>query len=182
MYKTQLLKDLENYVPSQKEGTYSQKKITDFIKSEPNGFYRTNLAGHVTGSALLINPKKKTILLNYHKKLDKWLCFGGHADGNNHIPDVACRETVEESGIETIDFMTPEIFDIDVHTIPEDPVKNEPQHFHYDIAYLLQTDSEDFQISEESVALKWVPYQEAAEGITDARMIRMFGKTTPFFT
>ena len=34
-----------------------------------------------------------------HKKLDRWLQFGGHCDGDANL-GVAWRETVEESGME----------------------------------------------------------------------------------
>ena len=52
--------------------------------------------------------------------------------------------------------MTRQIFDIDIHTIPENLKKNEPEHKHYDVRFLLKAPTEDFVVSEESNSLKWV--------------------------
>ena len=40
------------------------------------------------------------VLLIYHKKLKKWLPPGGHMDPNETPAEAACREVLEETGIE----------------------------------------------------------------------------------
>jgi hypothetical protein len=56
-----------------------------------------------------------------------------------------------------------EIFDIDIHRIPENKAKNEPAHLHYDIRYLLRAPHENFSISDESDALAWWSHREIVQ-------------------
>jgi 8-oxo-dGTP pyrophosphatase MutT (NUDIX family) len=55
----------------------------------------------------------------FHKKLQFWLQFGGHADGEFDILSVAIREFHEESGIDIEPMMIDGIFDANVHDVPE---------------------------------------------------------------
>ena len=76
------------------------------------------MKGHITAGALVID-KKGNVLLNHHKILDKWLHFGGHSDNDSNSLNVAKREVMEESGIVDVEDFGGKIFDVDVHTIPE---------------------------------------------------------------
>ena len=116
-------------------------------------------------------------MLNHHKFLNIWICFGGHADGEEDILSVALRETQEETGIDDIRLLFDGIFDVDIHAIPENPKKGEPAHEHFDICYLLQAGHDNFVVSPESLDMKWCAYDEAIEVCrNDERMIRMLGK------
>lgn len=185
-----LLKTLEEYKKIKlfcnQDHTIDQ--FSDFVKREPNCFERHNPMGHVTGSALVTNSTFTKVLFTYHAKLQKWLQLGGHADGEHLIHDVAKREAVEESGITEFEFLDirnfPETsvsyfegilpFDIDIHFIPEN--KNEPAHHHYDVRYLFKTNSEQIQISEESLDLKWIEIHEVPLYTTDPSTLRQIGK------
>ena len=52
-----------------------------FIESHPNSLERSCLLGHLTGSAWLVAPDCRSTVIIYHKKLNRWLQPGGHADG-----------------------------------------------------------------------------------------------------
>lgn len=158
--KTLILTALKKYNTSFENEVSFIQKIIHFIKSTPNCFDRTHLEGHVTGSAWLLNPDGTKVLLTHHKKLNRWLQFGGHSDGESNTWNVALREVTEESGIQNIQFVSSDIFDVDIHTIPENSKKNEPEHKHYDIRFLLRAPTEVFTISDESNLLKWVTLQE----------------------
>jgi len=162
--KETLIKELEYYVPYDETESAHVDNLLAFLENTQNPFVRTNLAGHITGSAFLLNKDKTKILLMHHKKLDKWLQFGGHADGSADILDVAIRETQEESGIQDVKPLYDIIFDVDVHTIPANATKGEPEHSHYDIRYLLITDQEEFATNTESKELKWIEIDKA-EGL-----------------
>jgi hypothetical protein len=84
-----------------------------------------------------------------------WLQLGGHADGNCDLARVSLKEAHEESGLQNIELLSDEIFDIGVHLISEH--KGIPAHYHYDVRFLLKTtdNDEDIQISDESNDLKW---------------------------
>ena len=153
------------------------KQMINFVEQNSDCFERSNQAGHITGSAWLLSPDEKKVLLTHHKKLNRWLQVGGHSDGQNNTWDVALREATEESGIQNISFLIHDIFDIDVHAIPENKKKNEPEHLHYDVRFLLKAPTEDFIISEESNDLKWVSAQQLAsmDGISPS-LFRMLQK------
>jgi len=176
-HRNLLLKALENYYTDYEGEKPFIAQTIEFIKNNPNCFERTNLNGHICGSIWIISPDGKKALLTHHKKLNRWFQLGGHSDGDGDTWNVALREAQEESGIEGLSFITRDIFDIDIHPIPENKKKNEPAHLHYDIRFLLQAPTEDFIISDESNDLKWVSSEELdkmyARGEIGSAMHRM---------
>jgi len=161
MYKkSSLIADIEAFHPFDTTESQHKSAILTLLNNTDECFERHNFPGHVTGSAFVISPNGQQVLMTHHKFLGRWLQFGGHADGEVDIRNVALREAQEESGIMEIEFFMTEIFDIDVHPIPANPKKNEPAHLHYDIRYLLRTKTHEFAVSEESNELKWFTLAE----------------------
>ncbi|MEO8670265.1 MAG: NUDIX hydrolase [Tahibacter sp.] len=136
---------------------------------------RELIEGHLTGSAWLVSADGERILLTHHRKLGLWLQLGGHADGDVDLARVALREAEEESGLTDL-MVRPAVFDIDRHWIPErgDVVG----HWHYDMRYVVQCQgSEEFALSEESLALAWRGIAEVADDENaDASVRRMARK------
>src|SRR5206468_11507382 len=55
---------------------------------------------HVTGSAVVVHPPTRRVLLRWHERMQAWLQVGGHADAGETDPFVvAHREAVEETGL-----------------------------------------------------------------------------------
>ncbi len=137
-----------------------------------HAYTRDRLEGHFTGSSWLVSADGERVLLTHHKKLDRWLQLGGHADGDMDLAAVALKEAEEESGLTGL-VVSPDIFDIDLHFIPAHKVV--PGHWHYDARFVVTaTDNEAFAISEESNALAWRNIAElAADETMDASMRRM---------
>lgn len=130
--------------------------------------------GHLTGSALVATEGLDRVLLTLHRKLNRWLQLGGHADGSLALDAVALREAQEESGLSSFDFVVRGIFDLDIHWIPEG---KEPGHYHYDARYLLTTpEPERISISDESHALRWFSLDEARAVTDEPSMLRLFEK------
>lgn len=138
-------------------------------------FVRERLEGHFTASAWLVDRTGARVLLTHHRKLDRWLQLGGHADGDRDLTRVALREAEEESGLPglTVDA---QVFDLDRHRIPEH--KDVPSHWHYDVRYVVHAGaSEAFVVSDESHALAWKDIAAlAADDGADPSLRRMAQK------
>ena len=116
-------------------------------------FLRERLAGHFTASAWLVDRTGGRVLLTHHRKLDRWLQLGGHADGVRDFARVALTEAEEESGLTDL-VVHADVFDLDAHDIPEH--KGVPAHVHYDVRFVVRAmGSEAFVVSDESHALAW---------------------------
>ena len=133
-----------------------------FITAHADCLLRTCVPGHLTASAWIVDRTRQWTLLTHHHKLDRWLQLGGHVDGNPDLLAAALREGLEESGLKSLAPVSPEIFDVDRHLIPAR--KTEPEHWHYDVRFLIEADrGEPLQISDESKDLAWV---ELSRGCT----------------
>jgi 8-oxo-dGTP pyrophosphatase MutT (NUDIX family) len=123
-----------------------------------------------------VDRERGCVLLTHHRKLDKWLQPGGHADGDPDILRVALREVREESGLEAIRAVSEGIFDLDIHTIPDRG--REREHLHYDVRFRVEADRDaPLALSEESRSLAWVRLDGVARLNPEKSMSRMVAKT-----
>lgn len=126
-----------------------------------NPFLRSRTAGHFTASAWLVSADGVRALLTHHRKLERWLQPGGHADGDRDTAQVALKEAREESGLQGLQVQADSIFDLDLHWIPAR--REVPGHWHYDLRYVVHAGSDEcFVVSEESIALAWRPIHQLA--------------------
>ncbi len=133
--------------------TSYRDQILGFCETHSDALHRTCLAGHLTGSAAVVDPGRNASLIMHHVKLDRWLQPGGHADGVADLAQVALTEATEETGIQGLQVVQPAI-DLDVHTIPARP--GEPEHLHLDVRFLVITPPNcSVQGNHESHALAW---------------------------
>ena len=148
-----------------------------FLDEETGYFLRNNYNGHFTGSAWIISPDKSNILMTHHKKLGKWIQLGGHADGESDLLKVALREATEESGIQQFKVLSEEIFDLDIHGIPQN--NSELGHLHYDVRFLIEADptGEAVIISDESHDVAWIPLADVVKLNPEVSIQRMIKKT-----
>ena len=151
MHRKEFLRAIQSY-SAKNQNCENAKRIIDFVKNNALCFDRDFAPGHITGSAWIVNRDNNKCLLTLHKKLNMWLQLGGHVEGETDILKAAIREAQEESGIEDIEPITTEIFDVDIHYVA---IPNQTPHYHYDIRYLLQANSENIKISDESYDLAW---------------------------
>lgn len=155
-----LLTQLQSYFPHDSTETAHWQRTIEFLQTTPRPFHRETLEGHITGSAIVINPNGDRMLLLHHRQLNRWLQPGGHCDGNPDALAIAIQETQEETGLTAVAPISESIFDIDVHRIPAK--SSVPAHWHYDIRYLLQaSDTEVFNQSDrEVIAIQWLPLSQ----------------------
>lgn len=173
--KEELIRLLEEHVPFDATEAAHREKALVFLRGTEHVTSPETLEGHVTASAMILSPDLDAILLTHHKKLQRWLCLGGHIENDATLFDAALREAREESGIKNFDLLQNKLFDVDVHTIPAHG--NTPEHLHYNLRILLRAATRDTQVSEESTHLKWfsVPDALKLKG-TDSGMRRMLLK------
>lgn len=168
--------------------TETAQRIARFLaEHKAEGLLRSCAPGHITASALVVNPTLDKVLLMLHAKLGKWLQLGGHVDGDPDPQASALREAREESGREEVVILPWEKFscgrlyasrlpfDCDVHAIPAR--KNEAEHFHFDLRYLCVLDDRLPLIrNEESHDLRWLSLTEARALTDELSMLRQFAK------
>lgn len=170
------------------EGARLQALTQQLFDAAGDIFCRSNMRGHITTSALLVDADAGQVLLIHHKTLDRWLQPGGHFEASDAVDPLlasAMREAAEETGVSELrphpqwlaaDSGLALPFDIDSHPIPANPRKQEGAHWHHDYVYLLLADSAQGlnpQIAEVHAAA-WVPLAHLAT-LPDARM-RLLGE------
>ena len=153
----QALTDFKTDYPVEQDYAHD---VIDFLKKEPDAFQRHHLDKHITAGGFLLSPDGKKVLLMHHAAIQKWFQFGGHADGDDDVWRVALKEATEESGIEGIEFISKDIFALDIHFIPENKKRGVGVHEHCEIDFLMRAPHENFIINEESSELRWFTYGE----------------------
>lgn len=123
--------------------------------------HRHTYPAHFTASAIALADHK--VLMIKHAALGRWLFPGGHMEAGETPAESAIRELIEETGIGGILICSSPI-DIDFHPIPANPRKQEPEHFHIDLRYLLTPQCAVINVDRHEVdAAQWVDLSELRE-------------------
>jgi len=144
----------------------------DHLADHPDGMWKACGAGHLTASALVVDPQRGRVLLTLHRKLRMWLQMGGHCEPQDTtVAAAALREATEESGISGLSLVPGGPVRLDLHPIPA------PCHQHLDVQYAATASAGAVeQISDESLDLRWFPYDEVAR-VADASVARLLEST-----
>ncbi len=166
---------VETYATCNPDEVDTASLFRQFMTQHAEAAQRELEFGHLTGSAWLVSADDERVLLTHHRKLNRWLQLGGHADGDTNLARVALREAEEESGLGNLQ-IEPQIFDLDRHEIPARGA--EPAHWHYDVRFVVRaTGNEEFSVSDESHALAWRDIAElASDAAADQSLRRMARK------
>lgn len=168
---------LQDYRGVDEREEQHRRTILAQVEATPQWWHRETLPGHVTGSAFVVDPTVRRVLLHHHLKLDRWLQFGGHDEGERSPVETAVRELAEESGLGSFEFFgEPAIFDLDVHEIPARGAM--PAHDHLDVRFLFvaSPDQELQPADGESRTLAWLVLEEAAIRMNEEGADRVIAK------
>ncbi|MEV5757313.1 NUDIX hydrolase [Streptomyces tendae] len=142
----------------------------DHLAAHPDGMWKSCADGHVTASAMVIDPSRGRVLLTLHKKMRMWLQMGGHCEPvDETLARAALREGTEESGIAGLTLL------------PGGPVRLDRHHtpcaWHLDVQYAAVAPEGAVEaISDESLDLRWFPYAEVAD-VADESVVRLLAAT-----
>ena len=144
----------------------------DHLATHPDGMWKACGDGHITASALVIDPSRERVLLTLHKKLRMWLQMGGHCEPvDETLAAAALREGTEESGIEGLTLLPGGPVRLDRHPIPP------PCHCHFDVQYAALAPSGAVEtVSDESLDVRWFAYDEVAD-VADDSVVRLLEAT-----
>jgi len=181
MERNQLRERLKSYQTIYEDEKAFIPRFLSLLNNFPNCYERSLLSGHLTGSGWIVDRKAESVVLLHHKKLNRWLQPGGHADGEENICRVSSKEAEEETGLKSLKFFNEDIFDIDIHIIPAR--KNIRTHYHFDIRFLFIADhSEKIVVSDESNEVAWIPIDNVSRLTKNNKSIhRMILKTKLIF-
>ncbi|HEY7413043.1 MAG TPA: NUDIX hydrolase [Vicinamibacteria bacterium] len=176
---------LASHRPADADEARHLARIRAFVEAHADPFDRRTPEGHLTGSAFVVAHDGARTLLLHHRKLERWLQPGGHADpGEADGETVALREAQEETGIAGLRLHpgAPRPLDVDVHAIPARGA--EPAHEHLDLRYLVLAPPGLALARQptESRALRWFGWDEAERALVgDPGLVRGLRKARAFF-
>jgi len=173
--KRALIDSILDYKAFDNEEEKMKQMVLDYLEGTDDYLGKVNPEGHITGSCWIVNSTKDKVLLTHHLKLNIWVQLGGHTELDETVLESAYREGIEESGFENLKTISNDIYDIDVHLIPER--KGTKAHYHYDIRYVFEADdSIPFVVSDESHDLKWVAIKDIEMYSNERSILRMVEK------
>lgn len=142
----------------------------DHLDGHPDGMWKDCKDGHITASALVIDPERERVLLTLHKKLRMWLQMGGHCEpSDNTLAAAALREATEESGIPSLRLLQSTPVRLDRH--------HTPCAWHLDVQYAAVAPRGAVEaISDESLDLRWFAYAQVAD-VADDSVVRLLEAT-----
>lgn len=185
MTRYDLLLLLDRYVERYPHEGETVARVRELVEAHADCTHRSCRPGHLTGSAWIVSSDRQRVALVHHRKLERWLQPGGHADGDIDIVGVAWREATEETGLRGLrllwggEALVP--LDIDVHVIPArfnaEGELVEEAHEHHDLRFLfVASDDSEITASDESHAARWFSFDELASEIDEESVLRMLRK------
>ncbi|HSY16226.1 MAG TPA: coenzyme F420-0:L-glutamate ligase [Jatrophihabitantaceae bacterium] len=135
-----------------------------FLAARPDAMWRACAPGHLTASALVLDPARRSVLLTLHPRAGMWVQVGGHCEtGDRSLLDAAAREAREETGIGSLSF-DPIPLGLDIHPITCSlglPTR------HFDVRFLALAPEGSTPVrSEESLDLQWFSWDGLPNGVS----------------
>lgn len=157
------------------DAEHHRAHLLGFCSAHPDALHRSCAAGHLTGSAAVLEAGTGRIALLLHAKIGRWLQPGGHADGEADLALVSLTEAAEETGIAGLRVVVPAV-DVDVHVFD---APTDPRHLHFDLRHLVVAPSGAvLDANHESHDLRWFGPDELGPLDLDAGTHRLVRQAT----
>jgi 8-oxo-dGTP pyrophosphatase MutT (NUDIX family) len=155
---------LSRHVAADEKEREDLERMRRFATELEHPFSRGQPGAHFTASAVVVDPPGARVALVLHGKFQRWLQPGGHAEvGDGGSLEVsALREAREETGCQvSLHPSAPRPLDVDVHGIAAR--KDEPEHLHLDVRYLLVASDPEALVHDpnESSGAQWLAWDDA---------------------
>lgn len=163
-----MIEALRSYQPRTEDEAVDLKRVRE-LDGDP--WSRANPL-HVTGSALIVHPPSRRLLLRWHVRQQAWLQVGGHGDPGEYEPlGVALREAEEETGLHDLaPWPDDSIVHVVIVSVPA--ASHEPAHEHADIRFVLATATPDDTTPESPRSpLRWLTLDEAYSQISEPNLV-----------
>ncbi|MBN2605656.1 MAG: NUDIX domain-containing protein [Bacilli bacterium] len=172
--------ELLKYSPVNEQEKIDKHAIIQFLERNPDAYNRSNLIGHMTSSAIVMNQSMDKVLFAHHNIYNSWGWVGGHNDGDHDCLHVAIKEAKEETGVKNIYPYNDNILGIDIIFV-QNHIKNGiyvGDHLHLNVTYLLIADEEDkLEISHhENSDVKWFELDKVLDFVNEDRMKPIYQK------
>ena len=159
------LDEISAYIPCCEQEAADQAAMLAFAHTHPDCLLRSNLAGHFTASAWIVNPARDRVLFCWHNIYRSWSWVGGHADGESDLAAVALREAREETGITAGRLAKEGLLSLEILTVDGHEKRGVyvPSHLHYNLTYLLEADENEAVRAkyDENSGVRWFPLMDA---------------------
>jgi 8-oxo-dGTP pyrophosphatase MutT (NUDIX family) len=158
------------------------KRMRELAAAAADPWSRSQLPLHFTGSALVLHPASRRVLLRWHFKHDRWLQVGGHGDPGETDPlQIALREAREETGLSDL-VPWPDASLQHAVVCYVRPAGTEPEHEHADLRYFLATEHPDAIAPEnEQSPLRWLTIDEARALVGDNNLSETLDRAERLF-
>lgn len=175
-----LQKQLLAYQPEDEAEAESKAEFLQQWELKKEVLLQRSEQGHVTVSAMILNPSLDAMLMVYHNIYQSLSWTGGHADGAEDLLQKAAEEAREETGILQLTAVSSAILSIDILPVKAHCKKGQPvaAHVHYNVAYgFLASDNQPLRIKpDENSQVRWVALKDWQQQCSEPHMIPVYEK------
>ena len=171
---SKLEQQIQKFMPFNEQEEHDKAILLKWFESGSDILTRENEIAHLTASAWVVSPDKKSVLMAYHNIYHSWARTGGHADGDQDLLHVALKEAREETGITNLKPVSEGIFSLEMLTVDGHVKRGEyvSSHLHANVTYLLEADETDtLHIKpDENSGVRWFALDEALKACSEPWM------------
>src|SRR6056297_725915 len=136
-------KEIRTYKSVNQQEASDQEVMLEYISDYKNNILtRENKIAHLTSSGFIMNKSLTKVLMIHHNIYNTWAWTGGIENGKKNLLKFVIKkekEAREETGLKTVEFMSPKIASLDILPVNGHVKKGKyvSAHLHLNVAYLL---------------------------------------------